>query len=278
MNRFLFAATRTCFQISVVKAPIFASFLLFGATTILSPPFSMSECVTHPAVDPTHPQTLSEVFTSIRTVFDVALSLEGIPEESGHADPSGREVSAFSIRAGESFASVMNRVVAASGDVYKFEVIRGTPVLRPNPEVVKTPSLLDTVVDLEIEGSTIWDALCDLARRVNAKNLAKASKSFYIHLQGPEFMELPPPVFLEENKVSVELHDVTAREAMCAVMESANQPFTYYFYVWPGDFSYVSVVAHDAGGEVLHGRRVRDPQHLESWSDENIHRLQSPVE
>lgn len=254
---------------------ILSSTLAFAAAS--SPP-NLPERAATSTLDSTQPQTLSDVFSSIRTAFDKALSLEGVPEESGYADPSGKEVPAFSIQAGESFGTVMKRVVAASNEVYVFEVIRGTPILRPNPEIVTTPNLLDTVVDLEFEKSTIWDALCHLARAVNRENMSRGGKPLYIHLQGPEFLELPPPVFLEKDKVSVNLKSVSAREAMCAIMEAAQQPFTYYFYVWPSDFSYVSVVAEDEAGKVMHGPRVRDPKKLDDWRDENIAKLQTPKE
>jgi hypothetical protein len=246
------------------------------AATQTPPP--LTERTANSSRDPTQPQTLSDVFSSIRAVFDVALSLEGVPEESGYVDPSGGEVPPFSIRAGETFGSVMRRVVAESDDIYKFEVIRGTPILRPNPDIVETTNLLDTVINLNIEDATIWDALCDLARSVNRENLATGGKALYIHLQGPEFIELPPPPFLEEGKVLVDLNDVSAREAMCAIMESAKQPFNYYYYVWPSGFSYVSVVATDGKGRVIHGERVREVKRLDYWSDENIEKLQSAGE
>lgn len=254
------------------------TFLVSAAVLVVPPdPPALTERTPESARIPTQPETLSNVLGSIRAAFGVAVSLEGVREESGYADPSGREIPEFPIRADETLGGVMRRVVAASDGVYKFEVIRGTPILRPNPGIVKTPNLLDSVIDFEVEDSTIWDALCDLARTVNRKKLT-GGKALRIHLQGPEFLELPAPVFLEKKKVSVDLNDVSAREAMCAIMESAKQPFTYYFYVWPSDFDYVSVVATDEAGKVMHGPRVRDPKSLDYWSDANIAKLQSADE
>jgi hypothetical protein len=242
-------------------------------------PPPLTERVAQSSRHPTDPQNLSHVFSLIRDVFRVPLSQEAFPKQTPYADTSVREeVPPFRIDAGETFGSVMKRVVAVSDNVYRFEVIRGTPVLRPNPEIVKTPNLLDTVVDLEIEDSTIWDALCVLARAVNRKVLPEGGKALYVQLNGPQFVELPAPVLLQKSKVSLELEDVSAREALCAIFESAHQAFWYFYYNYPDEHDYVVLLPTDSSGAVIHGPRVRDVQKLDDWSDENIANLQSGKE
>lgn len=254
---------------------------IVASLPIESGAYPSTERVAESSRHPTQPQTLSSVLSSIDNVFGVPLSTEAIPKGSPYEGMSEREeLAPFQIDAGETYRSVMKRAVAASGNVYLFEVIRGMSVLRPNPEIVKTPNLLDTVIDLKLDNETIWDALCVLARTVNQMAIAGGGETLSIELNGPQFVELPAPVFLEESLVSIDLEKIAAREAMCAILESASSKamFNYYYFDYPDEYDFIIVIARDKAGKVIHGERVRDVKKLDYWSTDYIKKLQHSEE
>jgi hypothetical protein len=221
------------------------------------------------------PRTLSQIRGLIRDIFGVAFSVEPFPKDSEHAGDSDREVAAFPIDAGETFSSVMARFEAASEYRYKFEMIRGTPVLRPKSNKVDETNLLDTIVDLKLEYRTVWEALCALAQAVNQKHVPEGGKRLYIYLADPSFARLPAPVLVDEPIVSVNLSYVSAREAMCAIFESSDAAFNYYYFDHELDDDYVLINAVDQSGKVIHGARVRDAKELDYWNIDNVAILQS---
>jgi hypothetical protein len=225
-------------------------------------------------LSPKGPRTLSQIRGFIRDIFGVAFSVEPFPKDSEYADISDREVAAFPIDAGETFSSVMARFEAASEYRYKFEMIRGTPVLRPKSNKVEETNLLDTIVDLKLEYHTVWEALCALAQAVNQKRVPDGGKRLHIYLADPSFARLPAPVLVDEPIVSVNLAYVSAREAMCAIFESADVKFNYFYFTYLGDHDYASVSTIDTSGKVIHGARVRDAKELDYWNIDNVARLQ----
>lgn len=227
------------------------------------------------SLSPEGPRTLSQIRGLIRDIFGVAFSVEPFPKDSEYAGDADREVAVFPIHAGETFSSVMARFEAASEHCYKFEMIRGTPVLRPKSNKVEEMNLLDTIVDLKLADHTIWEALCALARAVNQKRVPDVGKRLYIYPADPSFARLPARVLVDEPTVSVNLAYVSAREAMCAIFESADVKFNYFYFTYMGDYDYASVSTVDTSGKVIHGARVRDAKELDYWNIDNVAKLQS---
>jgi hypothetical protein len=223
---------------------------------------------------------LADIQDTIRDVFGVPLSVEGVPKESEYAVAVTQKVPPFPIEAGESLGDVLERFEDASEHIYRFDLIRRIPIIRANPEILKERNLLDSVIDLKLENHTIWDALCVLARTVNRKVVSDGGEALSIELNGPQFMELPAPVFLEDPAVSIDLVGVTAREALCAILESAasKNRFNYYYYDYPDEYDFVSVLASDMAGRVIHGEQVRDVKKLDHWSTDYIRKLQQSDE
>jgi hypothetical protein len=255
----------------------------FGAPDDAVP---FEERVAQRSYNPQEPQTLWEISGFISSLFGVPFAMESLPEHCVGATTSlePEHFPPFAIVGGETFRDAISRFEAVSQYRYKFEVIRGVPILRRNPDVVAEPNLLDTVVGLSVKDVTMWEALCALAREINGKNLAEggAGKALYIHLAGPGSMptKFPAPIFVEEPVVTLALEGegVSAREALCAILEAAGSTFNYY-YSCREENDDMTILAWD-NGKVVDGRRMvntaADFKCMEYWETANICKLQLP--
>ena len=268
-------------RILALSSVVLLSMTSFGAPDDAVP---FEERVAQRSYNPQEPQTLWEISGFISSLFGVPFAMESLPEHCVGATTSlePEHFPPFAIVGGETFRDAISRFEAVSQYRYKFEVIRGVPILRRNPDVVAEPNLLDTVVSLSVERVTMWEALCALAREINGKNMIEGGggKALYIHLSGPDSMptEFPAPIFLEEPVVTLALKGVSAREALCAILEAARSTFNYY-YTCLQEHDYMTILAWD-NGKVVAGRRMvntaADKEYMEYWETANISKLQLP--
>lgn len=229
--------------------------------------------------NPQEPQTLGEIYGSIRAAFELPFAVESLPERCVGEPGNDERFSSFVIERGELLRDVTGRFETLTGDRYMFDVIRGIPILRRNPDVVPEPVLLDLIVNFRVAGLTIWDALCALAREVNAKALAQSGgKPLYIYLNGPQFLEFPSPVFENGTPITLALDEVSAREALCAILETGGASFTYSYICGP-EYDPMTILHWGQDGKVAKGRRMEDtPADKEAmayWAADNINKLQS---
>jgi len=262
-----------------LSSVVLLSMTSFGASDDAAP---FEERVAQWSHNPQEPQTLGEMCGFIGSLFGVPFAVEALPEHCVGATASDERFPPFAIALGETFKDAISRFEAVSQYRYKFEEIRGVPMLRRNPDVVAEPNLLDTVVSLSVKEVTMWEALCALAREINGKNMIEGAggKALYIHLAGPSDLEFPAPMFVKEPVVTFALEGegVSAREALCAILESAGSTFSYY-YICRQEHDYVDILAWD-NGKVVHGRRIvntaADKEAMEYWETANISKLQLP--
>jgi hypothetical protein len=260
-----------------LSSVVLLSMTSFGAPDDAVP---FEERVAQWSHNPQEPQTLGEISGFISDVFGVPFAFESLPEDCVGATISVERFPPFAIAREETFRDAISRFEAVSQYRYKFEEIRGVPVLRRNPDVVAEPNLLDTVVSLSVKEVTMWEALCALAREINGKNMIEGGggKALYIWPSGPDCLEFPAPIFVKEPVVTLALEGVSAREALCAILESAGSTFNYY-YTCRQDCDYMKILAW-GNGEVVAGRRMvntaADKEYMEYWETANISKLQLP--
>lgn len=229
--------------------------------------------------NPAEPQLLSEVYGSIEAGFGLSFAVESLPERCVGGPGNDQKFPPFSFERGELFGDVISRFEMRTGYRWMLDVICGIPILRRNPDVVDEPVLLDLAVSLKVTDVSIWEALCALAREVNGKALADSTgKTLYIHLDGPESLRFPPPIFQSGPRVTLAFNDVPARGALCAILETAKSSFTYFYICGPDD--HLTILQWGEDGEVVHGPRMEDtPADKEAmayFEDANIRKLQSP--
>jgi hypothetical protein len=222
------------------------------------------------------PMTLLDMWLAVTDSFDIPIALEPLPEHCLDADTPEELLPPIEIAADETFATAISRLESASGHRWKFEQIRGTPVLRPNVEVLGRGNALDTVIDLRVEDVSVWDSLCTLARAVNRQKHGdnRARKQLHIWPDATGVLRRPAPIFMKPSIVTLDLESVTARRALCAIFETAEQRFSYSYHCGP-DRDYMNIIAYDKSGSVVHGGRMLDKKEWQYWTDANILKLQS---
>lgn len=127
------------------------------------------------------------MWRAVRDSFDTPISLEPLPEHCRESSTAEELVPPIEIEVGDSFGDVVNRLEIASGHRWRFEEIRGTPVLRPNVEILGQGNALDTRIDLNVENASVWDSLCALAQAINRPNAADGEIGTHlrIHITRP---------------------------------------------------------------------------------------------
>lgn len=227
------------------------------------------------SIEPQQPQNLADVYGTVRDVFEARIALETLPDDCRGADTLATVIPPFAITRGETFGSAMARFEAISEHRWKFEELGSIPVLRPNTEVLGQGNALDTRVSLDIEKASVWDSLCALARAVNRKgSIHPKAHPLIIRPNSIVMARKPEPILMKEAVVTVKLEDVTAREALCAILSMASKTFTY-FYICRPESQDVSVLSCTATGSVDRGGGRMDKSDMEYWTDENLRKIQS---
>jgi len=107
------------------------------------------------------------------------------------------------------------QVRAISNDTMRLEIIQGFPCIRPAGDEL---SDLDTKVSLQLKGGSIWSAVKSILRQMNCE--VRYSES----MRPPDFFSLRCPNSGDvpfQAALDLDLRDVTAREALCAVAAHA---------------------------------------------------------
>ena len=208
------------------------------------------------------PEGLHGIKRAVERSFGVELSIEPLPEQCAGAAAVEVPLEPFTIVAGERFDAVIARLEEASQGRWIFEEIYGVPLLHPNSSLEGHGTLLDTVINVDIKASSVWEALCALARVVNRTNGVPDSGKrplLFMFLE-PGILLYPPPMFVEKKCIEISLNHVPAREGLCAILEQVSNSSLYsYTCVAPGNppaYDYVTIQARDKDGKAINGGRM----------------------
>lgn len=235
------------------------------------------------------PENLYEIKLAVERSFGVELAIEPLPEQCSGAEEAKGLLDPFSINEGERFSEVIARLESASQGRWVFEEIHGVPLLRPNSAMEGHGTLLDTHISIDIDASSMWEALCVLALAINRANDAQSSglRPLIIRFLGPAVMRLPPPIFLEEKTIRFSLRHAPAREGLCAIFSQVGVNIRYsYTCIAEGrspSYEYIDISAFDAAGNFFDGGRMGVEEYgrllktVDWMSDERILAVQAPA-
>ncbi|MBN2311671.1 MAG: hypothetical protein JXR94_22020 [Candidatus Hydrogenedentes bacterium] len=190
---------------------------------------------------------------SLRTAWSAAFEVFGAPvclewscmDEDERNTPFPRtEGDVFRIRKNETLRSVLDAIVAESQGALEWTSLSGVLWVLPTGKDAAMESALDTPVSIALKGATPWEGLKRVVRAVN--NAPGVKRTIACHPSCAENFTNPPPGFADGASVSLELHEVTAREALSAVI--AQSPVEMYV-----EYSNMSLWR---GKERLRGPRV----------------------
>lgn len=237
-----------------------------GKGPAAEPGISLHDRVAESSARLESPDSLFDIKQAIQENFDVLLSIEPLPEQCAGAEISELSLEPFTINIGERFGDVIARLEEASQGRWIFEEIQGVPLLRPNNAMEGHGTLLDTVVSVEINATSMWDALCAVARAVNKANDVhndNGARALIIIFPDAGIFRYPPPSFVEKKQIRVSLDRGAAREALCAIIsQMGNDLWIKYSYTChprgkgPA-YDYVSMSAFDSEGKAVNGGKMQ---------------------
>lgn len=131
-----------------------------------------------------------------------------------------------SVKKNETLRHCLDELVELSRGLLEVQTILGNVCIVPrkqSPEEILTN--LDVRVSLHVEGASTWDALKALVTEINS---AKATEyGLFVTLRDLKEGKSPPKAFTEEKTISLLLEDVTARHALCAIMNASPLELSY---------------------------------------------------
>ncbi len=218
-----------------------------------------------------------ELIDKTREVFQVPISFEW-----SYIDESRRDLKMpkipFTISPGDSLADVLDRFCSATGKQFQWGRIRGIICVWPTGTNGTTESMLDVRVTVNVEGASAWEAILQLVREVNAKAIGAADRYMVARPTFTKEIYTPPLVFRNEHVISLSLQDVSAREAICAIMAASPIRMSFwYFNSYHGNIvddprssSQLTLWFYNENGSLAHGPRVTDVREYGVWRAEAL--------
>ncbi len=163
--------------------------------------------------------------------YEVAISYESAMP----SDPNPEKRISYRIRRNETLGMALSMFKGGTNGMLEAKRIRNVLcVVYNTPPGVVNP--LDCKVSLKLENVTAWEAFKTLGKTINtlpqfAKRPAALVKTTVPIGFGKD--RAVPPVLYKEKCITLNLTDVTAREAACAIVEAA--PFEMKFQYIHGD-------------------------------------------
>lgn len=131
------------------------------------------------------------------------------------------------IREEEDLRSALDTLRVATDGALTWAQIRGNVCVLAPDGAQGTENTLDTVLSLHVEDVSTWEALRRLGEEINGREHSnrhtKLSPSFLAHSRAA------PPGFRDGNEVTLELEEVTAREALCAIIRESQFEIAYSY-------------------------------------------------
>ncbi len=210
------------------------------------------------------------VFNELLYVFDVPISFEGLPESGRSTDIATQPQIAFPITKGERLGPCLDRFMEATKGALRWDVIHDQIVIFPARQAGDPPiDNLDVIVSLEVHDASVWEACCALGRAINQNSKSDYKLTFFP--SGPDEVRNPYPAIVDDRVVTVSVSDVTAREALCAILSQAPVPLSYR-YICGLDLDSVDL-DYRKDGKIMYGDAM-DKNEVKYWSQKNAEKLQ----
>lgn len=130
---------------------------------------------------------------------------------------------------GDSLRSALDAMSRKSNPKLILEEISGNLCIRaPFDASEPVVSALDSKVTFTVLNASTWDAMIALARAINESG--DTAPMTLIHPMFDVHSRKAPPGFRDASDISLEFDDVTAREALCTIIEAS--PFEMSYRYW----------------------------------------------
>lgn len=164
------------------------------------------------------------IFYNISSVFKVPISYEAPFPNEERSLPTAN----YQIRRNQTLAFSIDDFVARSEGKLKYKLVRNVPLIYPANESGR-PNIFDGSVSLNLSQVSVWEAFKALGKEIN-KNAQEANHSgVRVIVECVVAGKKPPEILLSERSISLELVNVSAREAACAIIAKTPRQISFRY-------------------------------------------------
>jgi len=147
-----------------------------------------------------------------------------VDKDTGHVLDSPRFP--FRLRQEEELRAVLDRLVESAPSKVAWQQVSKSIVVQEGAD--DEENLLDTVISVELDGASVWEALEAIGREIIRTRAGE--RELHIYPPGNTHGHPPPAIFMEPGRVSLVIERQTAREAICRILESMHPVIANYHY------------------------------------------------
>lgn len=147
--------------------------------------------------------------------------------------PVRTEGRVLSLRAGDALPTALERLAQLNPEHLSVRKFNNSVVITDTTPGITGENLLDRHVSVALDGASYWEAIRAIAAAATRER--GGDRTLYVEppLLGAGYA--PPEVFLKPGAVTAAFDEITAREALCAVLERVPSVirYTYFHFDFP---------------------------------------------
>lgn len=256
---------RIPFRLLLTSVLMFSGLWCYGEPAV-SALASLSEVYVQKQLSPHERRTthLVAIPRLIARAYPVLVNIEPHPAHGRKLAEEGNAEIFFEIGKKDSLEDSLNKLLEIN-DLLTCEIIHDQicilPVRMHSDEIL---SNLDVRVSLDIENVSVWEALKIIVSELNKQQGTPYPLGLYP--DGLTRSEQPVSELTELKEITLHLHDVTAREAICAVFSASSIKLSYR-YVTSHELDTLTILS--AANAVEESDRDKlTPEQMEWWRKE----------
>jgi hypothetical protein len=161
----------------------------------------------------------------LERAFDIPINFELNPDYRVDGQPAF--YTNFGVAKGESCRTALDKFVKQSRSLYTWDMVNGQVCVFPNiVDDDQTYSLLDRKISLQLQNVSAWTAIRELLVALNQRY---PGQKLTINVALNDLVQ-PPAEFREDTSLTIDVEEVTGREAVCAVFQASPLPMFYSLY------------------------------------------------
>lgn len=172
------------------------------------------------------PTSILAVHSNIEKAYGVPVCFEWPYVRADRTSEPELELN-FELGERESLAAALGELVDESKARLSMRRLHGAIVIQPPDSGGAQENSLDTRISVSVTNVSTWDAVKTVVREINVQSEIGRSLEVW-----PEFLTdgaVPAPGFADGESITLELANVSAREAICAIIHASPVAFSYTY-------------------------------------------------
>lgn len=171
-------------------------------------------------------KNVHEIGSYLPLVYKTAICFEW-PYVTGLRGVEEGQKYKYQVGQDQSLRSALDMLRETSAGVLVWDVVDGSICIRAPEGAADSENLLDQIVSLRLGGVSTWDALRELAVEINKQPMNGRQVSISPNVLSSGYG--PPDAFHNDSSISLQLENVTGREALCAIIKVSPLEISYRY-------------------------------------------------